>query len=86
MNLYHLPDHDGRIAALHRQGRTPLEIAVTISDVLVAFSRPTEGFVKARLRALGLQPNRTQRAVRYGKCDSRAKHRKLRKGSLPAAA
>ena len=88
VNLYNVADHDARIAALHRQGGTPLEIAVTMSDVMVGFSRPSEGFVKARLRVLGLQPNRTQRALRYGKCDTRAKRRgrKPRKGTLPAAA
>jgi hypothetical protein len=37
---------------------------------------------------LGLQPNRTQRSLRYGKCDTRAKRRgrKPRKTVLPAAA
>ena len=84
MNLYEVADHDRRIAALHAQGRTPIEIAVTMSDVLVAFARPSEGYVKARLRALGLQPHRSPRALRYGKCNSRANRRKARK--LPAAA
>jgi hypothetical protein len=91
MNLYTVTNHDSRIVALHGQGLTPLEIAVKMSDVLVGFGRPTEGYVKARLLALGLQPHRSQRALRYGKCNSRANRRKraARKelgAALPVAA
>jgi hypothetical protein len=91
MHLYNVTDHDSRIVALHKQGLTPLEIAVTMSDVLVGFTRPSEGYVKARLLALDLQPHRSQRALRYGKCNSRANRRKraVRKelaATLPAAA
>lgn len=71
MNLYKCPDHDSRIATLHKQGLTPLEIAVKMSDVMVGFTRPSEGYVKARLLALGIAPNRSLRALRYGKCNSR---------------
>ena len=91
MNLYSVTDHDSRIVALHGQGLMPIEIAVKMSDVLVGFTRPTEGYVKARLMALGVQPHRSLRALRYGKCNSRGNRRKRagRKelgAALPAAA
>lgn len=55
-----IDEHDQRIRDLHAQGLTPIEIAATMSDIIIRFSRPTEGFVKARLRALGLGPNRAR--------------------------
>jgi hypothetical protein len=75
MHLYAITDHDARIVALHKADLTPIEIAVKMSDVLVGFTRPTEGFVKARLLALGLAPHRSLRAQRYGKCNSRRSRR-----------
>lgn len=90
MNLYSCTDHDSRIVALHKKGMTPIEIAVTMSDVLVAFARPSEGYVKARLVALGIKPNRSLRSLRYGKCNTRLRRvrvkRKETAADLPAAA
>lgn len=90
MNLYSFPDHDSHIVALHKKGMTPIEIAVIMSDVLVGFARPSEGYVKARLLALGIKPNRSLRAQRYGKCNTRLRRtrgkRKETAADLPAAA
>lgn len=83
MNLYSLSDHDSRIVALHQQGLTPIEIAVKMSDVLVGFARPSEGYVKARLAAMGIAPNRSLRAQRYGKCNSREIRRKRASRKAP---
>jgi hypothetical protein len=52
--------YDGRIRALHDLGHCSLQISVMMRDVMVAFIRPTEGFVRARLQAMGLLPNRNQ--------------------------
>lgn len=87
MNLYSVPDHDGRILELHKKGMTPIEIAVTMSDVLVCFTRPSEGYVRARLLSLGVKPNRSARAQRYGKCNTRRGRRAGKHAvGLPAAA
>jgi hypothetical protein len=58
LRTHEFDGYDGRIRALHDLGHCALQISVMIRDVMVAFGRPTEGFVRARLQAMRLIPNR----------------------------
>lgn len=57
-SIYTITAHDARIRAMHDRGLDPVRIAVLMGDVLVGFAPPTAGFVKARVLAMGLVPNR----------------------------
>lgn len=52
-------EHDERIRSLHGDGLDTISIATAMRDVLIGYMRPTESFVRKRLKALGLAPNRS---------------------------